>query len=201
MKVREKISMPNLILISGNGRNSGKTLFATNLISHLSSMQEVTAIKISPHFHTVHSNTVLLQGENYTICEEQEITQKDSSLMLQAGARRVFFVMAKQEHLQEAFNSLAFFLTDSVVICESGGLHKIVNAGMHFFIKEMGAPIVKPISFESNPITVNRTENHFDFSVHNIKFNNNKLQLINGTVCWNNKNIGNTQPHICDRGN
>jgi len=42
---------PNILLVSGNGRNSGKTTLACKIIERFSKDHEITGLKISPHFH------------------------------------------------------------------------------------------------------------------------------------------------------
>lgn len=182
MKVKQKIAVPNLILISGNGRNSGKTLFAVKLIEHFSKSIAVTGVKLSPHFHYIDSKRILLNTKNFILCEEKEITQKDSSLMLQAGAERVFFIMTKQVHLHEAFKRLQYFISPSVIICESGGLQKEITPGVLFFVKEKGSGFNKNLPKETRPIIVEREDASFDFNIQKLLFQNQKINLKNGAI-------------------
>ncbi len=54
-----KINFNNVILISGSGRNCGKTTVACHIISQLAKMGQVTGLKISPHFHITEINRCL----------------------------------------------------------------------------------------------------------------------------------------------
>lgn len=177
--MKKKIAVPNLALISGNGRNSGKTLFATHLIKQISKTHAVTGIKITPHFHWVKPESIMLRKENYVICEEREITNKDSSLMLQAGADKVYFIMVKQEHLHEAFVALQYFLPQTAFICESGGLNKEVAPGIHFFIKEKGKKIENEFSTDTTPIIVERVGGEFNFDFEKVQFMDKVFSLKN----------------------
>ena len=91
------IQIPHLLLIAGNGRNVGKTTLACKIIARFAGETEVTGLKITPHFHPVNEDDVVIQTNNFLIINETQISSKDSSLMLQAGAKQVFFVMAKRE--------------------------------------------------------------------------------------------------------
>lgn len=126
-----KIEHTNLILIAGDGRNVGKTTLACKIIKKLSAEHKVAGIKISPHFHKQDKKSeILIKNERFTIVKETLLNSKDSSLLLQAGAQQVFFIMCKQEHLQEAFSQLTSQLNNGPVVCESGGLHEIIKPGL-----------------------------------------------------------------------
>ena len=49
-KNKVKIHKSNFLLVAGNGRNVGKTFLACEIIKQLSQKNEVTGVKISPHF-------------------------------------------------------------------------------------------------------------------------------------------------------
>ena len=77
-----------MILIAGNGRNVGKTTFATEVIRHLSKSNTVIGIKISPHIHGINEGLVVIHKTNdFVVVEERGHNKKDSSLLLQAGAK------------------------------------------------------------------------------------------------------------------
>lgn len=124
-----KIKMAELLLIAGSGRNSGKTTMACAIIGNVSRYQPTIGIKITPHFHEDSlSGKILVNRRELVIQEETQIDSgKDSSRMLQAGAEKVYFVMAKDEQLIKAMEAIQTLNTDHLpVVCESGGL-------IHFF--------------------------------------------------------------------
>jgi hypothetical protein len=129
-------SFPNILLVMGTGRNVGKTVSACNLIQNLSESHQTIGVKISPHFHELDSDLkYIYKSEELVIVEEQNITQKDSSRMLQAGAEKVFYVQAKNEKLEEAFNMVSeFFQPEQPVVVESGGFYEILEPGLLFFV-------------------------------------------------------------------
>ena len=95
----------------------------------------------------------LFQGNGFVIIQEKEISGKDSSLLLQAGAKQVYFVMAGQENLQDAFDVLQPILPRHAIVCESGGLHQVVNPGFFFFINRNGAELIKEEHLSHSVIT------------------------------------------------
>lgn len=172
-------SMPNLLLLAGNGRNVGKTFLACKIIRHFSQKEEVVGLKISSHFHAFNESDLIFKNDRFIITDEKQINTKDSSLMLQAGAKRVFFVMVEKENLEEAFEYLKNQLSEKTVICESGGLHEFVIPGLFLFVKRTGDEIVKTHLIEYSPIIVNNDGENFDFDIQNIVLQNHKFSLKN----------------------
>jgi len=124
---------PNLILVAGTNRNVGKTTFITKLIASVSKEHAVTAIKITPHFHELtESLEVIHQNDNLVICKElSKNLSKDSSKMLAAGAKHVFYIQTIDKKLTEAFKILELFLpVKEPIICESAALRTIIEPGL-----------------------------------------------------------------------
>lgn len=126
----------NLLLVAGTGQNTGKTSLICRLIAELSGNFSVIAIKISPHFHPVNSGYTLVEvpGKFLITRETSMITGKDSSRMLAAGASKVFYIQIEDDNLL----LIRDFLNEQIatrcpVICESGGLRKILSPA-HFFV-------------------------------------------------------------------
>lgn len=172
-----KVKLPNLLLIAGNGRNVGKTTLACRIISHFANEMPVTAVKISPHFHDFDATDLVFGTENFVIINETKRTEKDSSLMLQAGASKVFFVMAKTGYLSEATEKLLQFLPENLIVCESGGLHEFVTPGIFLMVKRTGDEIVKTHLLNYSPTIVVNDGKDFDFDIRRLKFSNNKISL------------------------
>ena len=169
--------MPNLLLIAGNGRNVGKTHLACKIIKHFSPYEEVTGLKISSHFHPIEKENIILENENFIIAEERNNGTKDSSLMLLAGAKKVYFVMSKRDYLKDAFNELFHLLPENLIVCESGGLHEFVKPGLFLFVKRADEKIVKKHLLEYAPIIVNNDGKNFDFNIQQIEFIKNKFRI------------------------
>lgn len=169
------IDIPNLLLIAGNGRNVGKTTLACQIISYFVKTTEVIGLKISPHMHTYNQTDVVFKNEKIVILEEKQINSKDSSLMLQAGAKKVYFVMVKPEHLNENINHLIKIMTGELIVCESGGLREQINPGVFLKVKRKEEEIIKKHLLKYNPIIVNNDDNNFDFDIQQLEFKNHQI--------------------------
>ncbi|MCA1760074.1 MAG: hypothetical protein LC658_09925 [Bacteroidales bacterium] len=168
----------NFLIISGNGRNVGKTFFACRIIEFLSQKHAVTAVKISPHFHSIHENAeVLINNDDFIVFNETTISHKDSSLFLQNGATKVLFVMVSPENLEKAVNSLKPLLTEGPVICESAGLGEIIDAGLAFFLKKAGELISKNKKQSQLSQIIENDGQSLNFDIHRIGFENNQFFL------------------------
>jgi hypothetical protein len=162
-----------MILLAGNGRNVGKTTFALLIIRHLSKYGDVIGLKTSPHMHDLNNDLeVLIRTSDYVVAEEKGQSKKDSSLMLQAGAKRVFFIMAKDENLEQAFSVIAEQLDAATVVAESGGLSTLIKPGFFFFVKHPKDQITKKHYLKYKPIMVNNGDPGFDFEVERLSLKN-----------------------------
>ncbi|NVO03139.1 MAG: hypothetical protein HXX09_10620 [Bacteroidetes bacterium] len=143
----------NIIIVSGTGRNVGKTTFVCDLISKFKE-QEVIGLKICPYLHNIESvENLLLSNDNFQILRETNLDgNKDTSRMLKNGAKEVFYIQAIDEGILAAFNFLMEnFLGNRPVICESAALGKNIQPGIIFCV--------------TNPETNNKTNknNNIDF--------------------------------------
>lgn len=130
----------NLILVSGSGRNCGKTTLACSLIKIFSETGKVTGIKTTPHFHlTGEQQQLKEQGPGYRIFIEKDTgTDKDTSRMLRAGAQTVYFVQCTDNGMDNAMESLMRFLPDDgVFVCESGSLGLFFKPAFHVLVEGM----------------------------------------------------------------
>ena len=143
----EKILMPQLLLIAGTGRNTGKTTLACKIIQKFSSDKTIIALKITPHFHrNIQSGKIIInENDIYIAAETDPTTGKDSSLMLKAGAQQSYFAMATDEHLGEVIkNIIKLIPSDALLICESGGLCDWVVPGVFLMMNRNDTEILKP---------------------------------------------------------
>jgi hypothetical protein len=128
-----KMKYNNLLIISGSGRNSGKTTFACKVIEKFRSLG-IISIKISPHFHKPSEGPMkVISGPGFEIYTETSIiSSKDSSRMLKSGAKKVFYIQAKEESIQIAFSEIyAGIQAGSPVICESPALINYIEPGLY----------------------------------------------------------------------
>ena len=177
------IKMPELLLIAGTGRNSGKTTLACHIIKNFSSMFPIVAIKITPHFHqTNNSDMTIIERENLIIIDEaNDETRKDSSLILKAGAIKSYFVMAKDDQLKEALLLIIKQIPDKIpIVCESGGLRHWVEPGIFLMMNRSDnntfKPGVKDLKIVANHwITFDGKE--IDFDVNTINYSGDKWKI------------------------
>lgn len=177
------IVMPQLLLVAGTGRNTGKTTFACQILRKFSPVKSIVSIKITPHFHkNIQSGKVILQTNNLYIAEETDSTAtKDSSLMLKSGAEKSFFVMATDQNLMEAFQKILQLIPpNSFIICESGGLRHHIIPGLFFMMNKTEVEKIKPDAeklklLADRVITFDGEKN--DFDIHSIEVNDNRWTI------------------------
>ena len=180
-----KETMPQLLIIAGTGRNSGKTTLACQIIGKFSAVQSIVAIKITPHFHeNPGSGEVIVNKPNIYIAEERDAsTGKDSSLMLKAGAVQSYFVMTNDKYLEEAFHEIFTRIpAKSVIVCESGGLRHLIRPGLFFMMQHPGNSGLKPdtaklLSLADHVVTFDGSKFNFDINSIEIADNQWKINL------------------------
>lgn len=175
--------IPEMLLIAGTGRNTGKTTFACNILRKFSRDHSIISLKISPHFHkNVPGGNIIVNRDNIYIAEETDETSgKDSSLMLQAGARQSYFIMAEDVHLDFVVQSMKYFVPfGSLLLCESGGLRSHVVPGLFFMMDGKEAGIAKP-STEKLKLLADRVitldDENIDFDLNSIEIADNRWYL------------------------
>jgi hypothetical protein len=124
--------IPNLLLIAGTGTKSGKTTMACMLIEQFRTL-DITAIKISPHFHETTSGlNPVFEEPGYAVYEEtNNDTTKDTSRMLHAGAKKVYFAKVYDDRINFVFNKIIDLIPEGTpVICESPALRNFAEPGV-----------------------------------------------------------------------
>lgn len=181
MSSTKKIQAPNVLLISGSGRNVGKTFVCRQIIKTLSEKQKVIAVKFSPHFHALSDNAKVIEKNNdFIVVDENQQTGKDSSLFLQAGAEKVFFVMSKKEQALEAFYFLQPLLGNGPVVVESGGLFDVMKPGLLLFVTRPNETIHKNKELSYGAVRVENDHKSVPEVLNNIEFINHQFRINNG---------------------
>lgn len=178
------LKLPQLLLIAGNGRDSGKTTLACLIIQKFSPDRQIIALKISPHKHRiVTGGDVISDTDNLYIVEETEAgTGKDSSRMLDAGASRSFFICASGDHLLPAMNNILELADDNTLfVCESGGLRRFAEPGLFFIVDRIGSEGIKLstqnlLQFENIWLTFDG--HHFNLNWNEIVIHHNSWKKI-----------------------
>jgi len=126
------MKLENLLLVAGSGRKSGKTTVVCKIIEQFRHLG-IISVKISPHFHDPSDGLVpVTEKSGYKIFEEtNSITSKDSSRMLQSGAKKVYFIQSAEESLNDAFSDVYMNIAPGKpVICESPALINYLEPGV-----------------------------------------------------------------------
>lgn len=145
--MNERPEYPHMIIVGGTGRNSGKTSLICQLIEKYSDNQEITGLKVSSIYpgeealHGAHTNP--LNPGIHIYKETDPGSAKDTSRMLRAGAREVWFLTVTDEKFKEAIAVLSGLIDkERPVICESSSLARFIKPGLLIMMKrEDHAPI------------------------------------------------------------
>ena len=132
--------LPRLLLIAGTGRHCGKTSLACRIIESLPLSQKPVCIKVSNHFDPQKGSIVLMETTGWRLIEESSAsTEKDSSRMLAAGAKRVLFLEAEGANVGLAFSAaLEEIDPDAGILVESGGLRHWWKPSLFLIIHRSG---------------------------------------------------------------
>lgn len=136
------ISVPEMVMIGGNSRNSGKTTMACKCISRLSATHEVIGLKVTsvrPGEDDLHGNHNDDFTGNFTIFEElNPESNKDTSKMLKAGASHVYYIRVEEKFTKQAIvHFLSKYVHKQLIVCESRSLHEIVKPGLFLIMMRL----------------------------------------------------------------
>lgn len=122
------ITQSRILIVSGIGRNSGKTTSICRLIEAYSALAPIIAVKISGHRHQVGPQSKLCyRGTTLEVYEETAGGNKDSQRFLHAGATRSFYIQGTGNELLPAWNYIwSQIPEDGVVVCETGSLASLI---------------------------------------------------------------------------
>ncbi len=138
-------NVPNMILIGSTARNSGKTTLAGLIINRYKLNGSVVGLKVT----TIHDkNRKCIRGGegcgacsslkgNFQITEELNASNnKDTSLLLAAGADRVYWLKTLEGNIYEGFETVIDRIPKgALIVCESNSLRTAVNPGVFIMIK------------------------------------------------------------------
>jgi hypothetical protein len=137
----------NLLLVAGTGRNSGKTTIICKIIEQFRDL-EITSVKISPHFHPPSDGLrSYCRKPGYEIFEEtNRHSLKDSSRMLQSGAKKAYYIQTTEENINQAFSEVYLNIQfDKPVICESPSLINYIKPGLFIIMTSPSGNNLKKI--------------------------------------------------------
>ena len=143
--------LKDLLIVAGAGRNVGKTEFVCRLIERCSRQGSIYGLKVS----AIHPDEAIYHGDHSNqqfttnLYEETRYDQeKDTSRMLRAGAKKVFYLQGDDEQIRAGFREFQRIIPDAApVICESSSLWKYVKPGLLVLVKAAHVEI-KPRALE-----------------------------------------------------
>ncbi len=172
---------PNIILLSGTGRNVGKTTFVCRLLNYFNDIDIVT-VKVSPHWHETKQGEMILFDDRRLMLmrETNRESYKDTSRMLRCGAKEVFYLQYTDEDaLMEAFYAiLGFGFGNIPLIIETAVLGKYIRAAMHFRITRSDQPA------SDKPAPDVPFDRMITFDGHTFDFNYNEMIWNNSLYQW-----------------
>ncbi len=137
--------VPGMLMVGASGRNAGKTEFACSVIRKFGRGHEIVGAKVTtigerggacPRGGEGCGVCSSLEG-NYCIVEETgALPGKDTSRLLAAGARRVFWLRVLREHLDEGLGALLERIgIGTITVCESNSLRLVAEPDLFFIVK------------------------------------------------------------------
>lgn len=167
-----KHNTPNMILIGSTSRNSGKTTLASLIINKYKLNRPVVGLKVT----TIHDkNRKCIHGGegcgvcsslegNFQIMEELNVANnKDTSLLLAAGAEKVYWLKTMEDNIYEGFESFISQIPNStLIVCESNSLRTVVNPGVFIMVENTRDSQIKKSASEVIDQADIIIENHFN---------------------------------------
>ena len=141
-----------MLMIGAAGRNAGKTEFACGVVRAFAGRIDLVGLKVT----TIRERhgTCPRGGEGcgacaldgrYDIAEETDgASSKDTSRLLAAGARRVFWLRVLRPHLAEGMQALLDRVgRDTVIVGESNSLRTVVKPGLFLLLRDSASTATK----------------------------------------------------------
>jgi molybdopterin-guanine dinucleotide biosynthesis protein A/nucleoside-triphosphatase THEP1 len=140
------LRLTNMLLIGSAGRNSGKTQLACDIIERFGKDKDITGIKVTtvggrkgecPRGGKGCGVCSSFEG-NFIITEETDgDSKKDTSRLLAAGAKQVFWIRTEKKQLMQAMGALFETIgRDAVLVCESNSLRTVIEPGLFLMVKD-----------------------------------------------------------------
>ena len=183
------LSIPNMVMIGGNSRNSGKTTMARKIISKLSVLHEVIGLKVTsirPDEREMHGTHTEENAPGFTIFEElNPDSYKDTSKMLRAGATRVFYIRISENYIEKAvLHFMLKYINNQIIVCESRSLRLIINPGLFLMMMRLPVESKKKKDVEAF-LSLDDRVFDFDEGVSVLDQFVDKLQVVDGKFIQN----------------
>lgn len=175
------LQLPNWLIVCGTNRNAGKTTMISRIITQFHAEITVCAIKISPHFHPLEEEALILaKTDDFVIVKEvKHSTGKDSSRMLDAGAGLVLYIQVWDNNLEQVVPLIMNLIpAGSAVICESGWVRNMIDPGLFLILHRKDEPEIKENVAKLKPLA----DRWIESDGINFSLEINQISFING--CW-----------------
>ncbi|MCI0484781.1 MAG: hypothetical protein L0Y78_09390 [candidate division NC10 bacterium] len=148
-----RLRLPGWVVIGSTGRNSGKTEFACAIIRACRSPYPPLGIKVTtirddesccPRGGAGCGACSTLDGD-FSINEETGAPPgKDTTRMLESGARRVFWLRCRQQRLRDGLEALASLLgPEPLVVAESNSLVQAAEPDLFLMVRDTRSQSIK----------------------------------------------------------
>jgi molybdopterin-guanine dinucleotide biosynthesis protein A len=145
MLKNKMIKLDGMLMIGSAGANVGKTELACALIKKIGKTTDITGIKVTTI--SAKDGQCPRGGQGCGVCtsvdgdfdimeETDSNSEKDTSRLLAAGAKRVFWLRVMKQRLKEGLACLLEIIgPDAVSICESNSLRQVAEPGLFLMVK------------------------------------------------------------------
>jgi hypothetical protein len=176
------VTFPNMLLIGSSGRRCGKTRLATTLIENNRRRAEMIGLKVTtiekkdgtcPHGNKGCGICSSMEGDFLILEEKEKSLEKDTSLLLDAGAQKVFWLLVLEEALDRGAKELLKHIPrDAAVVAESNRLRLAVEPGLFVMLINPGTKI-KPSAkrvLSRADLIIKTDGNNFKFPIDTIRY-------------------------------
>jgi hypothetical protein len=150
--------IPQMLLIGSTGRNSGKTTLGTAFIKRWKPEYPIIGLKVT----TIHERNgqcprggdgcgvcSSIKGEYEVLEEKNQNSNKDTSLLLAAGAERVYWIKSQNTHISMAINQFMKSIPkDALILCESNSLRNVIKPGSFIMLNNTANSSIKKTAAE-----------------------------------------------------
>lgn len=156
------IKLENMLLIGSTGRNTGKTTLACELLNKFGNIHDITAVKITTISEK--NGKCPRGGQGCGVCSSLEgyfditeetnpDTHKDTSKLLTAGAKKVYWMRVLRDYLEEGLKALLEVVgKKDLIICESNAVRNIVQPGVFIMTSRSDITKYKPSADKILPL-------------------------------------------------
>jgi len=147
------LTLNRMLMIGSAGANVGKTELACSLLERYAKDNEIIGIKVTtikqrdgqcPRGGAGCGVCSSIDGDFDIFQETDTSSGKDTARLLGAGAKKVYWLRVMQTHLKQGIEALLDIIgPDSITVCESNSLRKIVEPGLFLMVKRLGRQEVK----------------------------------------------------------